>query len=36
MDRTLKVDHTRYKKKDDEPDSGQHLDQVPGDEDGAG
>jgi RNA-binding motif X-linked protein 2 len=28
MDRTLKVDHTRYKKKDDEPDGGQHLDEA--------
>lgn len=27
MDRTLKVDHTRYKKKDDEPDPGHHLDE---------
>lgn len=36
MNRTLKVDHTRYKKKDDEPDSGHHLDQLPADENGEG
>lgn len=28
MNRTLKVDHTRYKKKDDAPDEGQHLDEA--------
>jgi RNA-binding motif X-linked protein 2 len=36
MNRTLKVDHTRYKKKDDEPDPGHHLDQLPEEEDGEG
>lgn len=36
MNRTLKVDHTRYKKKDDEPDPGHHLDQPSEDEDGEG
>ena len=39
MNRTLKVDHTRYKKRDDEEDTGQHLDRLsdrPEDEDGKG
>jgi RNA-binding motif X-linked protein 2 len=30
MGRTLKVDHTRYKKKDDEPDEGIHLNEAAG------